>query len=153
MATLGLAEALKGARETKNVTLKVEALQKIPEDTKQQLFGVFQLAYSDKIRWVLPEGDPPYKALEESSDAQGRLIMELKNFSYFIARVEDKKIVPVQGNIPMIKRENLFIQILSSIQPEYAELVLQMKNREIKGVSKNVVAKAFPELGLQDANV
>ena len=78
MATLGLAEALKGARETKNVTLKVEALQKIPEDTKQQLFGVFQLAYSDKIRWVLPEGDPPYKALEESSDAQGRLIMELK---------------------------------------------------------------------------
>ena len=37
MATLGLAEALKGARETKNVTLKVEALQKIPEDTKQQL--------------------------------------------------------------------------------------------------------------------
>jgi hypothetical protein len=53
----------------------------------------------------------------------------------------------------MIKRENLFIQILSSIQPEDAELVLQMKNREIKGVSKNVVAKAFPELGLQDANV
>ena len=79
--------------------------------------------------------------------------MTKSSFSYFIARVEDKKIVPVQGNVPMIKRENLFIQILGSIQPEDAELVLQMKNREIKGVSKNVVAKAFPELGLLDANV
>ena len=153
MATLGLAEALQGARDTKNVTLKVEALQKIPQNTKQILFGVFQLAYSDKIRWVLPETDPPYKALEESSDAQGRLIMELKNMSYFIARVENNKIKPVQENIPMIKRENLFIEILSSIQPEDGELLLQVKNGEIKGVSKSVVAKAFPELGLQDANV
>ena len=115
MTTLGLAEALQGARDTKNVTLKVEALQKIPQDTKQILFGVFQLAYSDKIRWVLPESDPPFKPLEESSDAQGRLIMELKNMSYFIARVENNKIKPVQENIPMLKRENLFIQILSSI--------------------------------------
>tara|TARA_R110001606_G_scaffold180244_3_gene326895 strand:+ start:2063 stop:2524 length:462 start_codon:yes stop_codon:yes gene_type:complete len=153
MTTLGLAEALQGARDTKNVTLKVEALQKIPQDTKQILFGVFQLAYSDKIRWVLPESDPPFKPLEESSDAQGRLIMELKNMSYFIARVENNKIKPVQENIPMLKRENLFIQILSSIQPEDAELLLQVKKGEIKGVSKSVVSKAFPELGLQDANV
>jgi len=148
MTTLGLAEALTGARETKNVTLKVEALQKIPQETKQHLFGIFQLAYSDKIRWLLPESSPPYKALEESSDAQGRLISELKNMSYFIARIENCKIIPVQSNIPMIKRENLFIQILSSIQPEDAELLLQVKNREIKGVSKSVVVKAFPELGL-----
>ena len=68
--------------------------------------------------------------------------------SYFIARIENGKIIPVQSNIPMIKRENLFIQILSSIQPEDAELLLQVKNREIKGVSKSVVVKAFPELGL-----
>ena len=66
---------------------------------------------------------------------------------------KNNKIKPVQENIPMIKRENLFIQILSSIQPEDAELLLQVKNGEIKGVSKSVVAKAFPELGLQDANV
>jgi len=148
MATLGLAEALKGARETKNVTLKVEALQKIPEETKKHLFGVFQLAYSDNIRWVLPEGDPPYKPLDEDLDIEGRLIMELKNMSYFIAKVTDGKIIPVQGNIPMMKREGLFINILESIMPEDAELLLQVKNREIKGVSKNVIAKAFPELGL-----
>ena len=148
MTTLGLAEALKGARETKNVTLKVEALQKIPEETKKHLFGIFQLAYSDNIRWVLPEGDPPYKPLDGDLDIEGRLIMELKNMSYFIARIQNDKIVPVQVNVPMVKREGLFINILESVMPQDAELLLQVKNREIKGVSKNVVAKAFPELGL-----
>ncbi len=126
----------------------MEALQKIPEETKKHLFGIFQLAYSDNIRWVLPEGNPPYKPLDEDLDIEGRLIMELKNMSYFIARVTDGKIIPVQGKIPMMKREGLFINILESIMPEDAELLLQVKNREIKGVSKNVVAKAFPELGL-----
>jgi hypothetical protein len=42
----------------------------------------------------------------------------------------------------------LFVQILESIEPADAELVIQMKDREIKGVSKTVVKKAFPELGL-----
>ena len=68
--------------------------------------------------------------------------------SYFIARIQNDKIVPVQVNVPMVKREGLFINILESVMPQDAELLLQVKNREIKGVSKNVVAKAFPELGL-----
>ena len=42
--TIGMAEALKEARKTKNVTQKVEALQALPEDTQQHLHGVFQLA-------------------------------------------------------------------------------------------------------------
>ena len=124
MATLGLAEALKGARETKNVTLKVEALQKIPEETKQQLFGIFQLAYNDKIRWILPEGDPPYTPLEESSDAQGRLIMELKNFSYFIAKVEDKKISNAEAIEDLQKQVVHYNQML--LKAQGALEVLQM---------------------------
>ena len=47
-----------------------------------------------------------------------------------------------------MRREQLFVQILESVEPADAELILQMKDREIKGVSKSVVAKAFPELGL-----
>ena len=55
---------------------------------------------------------------------------------------------PVQPNAKQMRREQLFVQILESIEPSDAELMLQMKDREIKGVSKSVVAKAFPELGL-----
>ena len=143
--TIGMAEALKAARKTKNVTQKVEALQALPEATKQHLHGVFQLAYNPHISWLLPPGTPPYRPLDPDTDSEGRLISELKNFSYFIAN--DGK--PVQPDAQQMRREQLFIRILESVEPEDAELVIQMKDREIKGVSKNVVAKAFPELGLQ----
>ena len=142
--TLGMAEALTEARKTKNVTQKVEALQALPEATKQHLHGVFMLTYNPKISWLLPPGTPPYKPLDPDLDQEGRLIQELKNFSYFIAN-EGK---PVQPDAKQLRREQLFIRILESIEPDDAALVIQMKDREIKGVSKNVVKKAFPELGL-----
>ena len=142
--TIGMAEALTAARKTKNVTQKVEALQALPPATKTHLHGVFMLTYNPKISWLLPPGTPPYRPLEPDLDQEGRLIQELKNFSYFIAK-EGK---PVQPDAKQIRREQLFIRILESIEPDDAELVIQMKDREIKGVSKNVVKKAFPELGL-----
>ena len=142
--TIGMAEALKEARKTKNVTQKVEALQALPEDTQQHLHGVFQLAYNPAITWLIPPGTPPYKPLDPDTDQEGRFITELKNFSYFIAHNGK----PVQPDAQQMRREQLFIRILESIEPEDAELMLQMKDREIKGVSKNVVSKAFPELGL-----
>ena len=139
-----MAEALKEARKTKNVTQKVEALQALPEHTKQHLHGIFQLAYNSQITWLLPPGTPPYRPLDPDTDQEGRLISEMKNFSYFIANNGK----PVQPDAQQMRREQLFVRILESIEPEDAELVLQVKEREIKGVSKNVVQKAFPELGL-----
>lgn len=143
--TIGMAEALTAARKTKNVTLKVEALQALSQTTKDQLAGIFQLAYNPHISWLLPPGTPPYRPLDEDTDSEGRLPNELKNFSYFIAN--DGK--PVQPNAKQINREKLFVQILESIEPADAELVIQMKERNIKGVSKAVVQKAFPDLGIE----
>jgi len=142
--TLGLAEALTAARKTKNVTKKVEALQAIPSETRNHLMGVFQLAYNRQISWLLPPGTPPYTPLDENTDQQGRMIGEMSKFSYFIARNG----APVQAQVQQMRREQLFVSILESVDPSDAELIIQMKDREIKGVSKNVVQKAFPELGL-----
>jgi len=142
--TVGMAEALTTARKTKNFTQKIEALQALSEETKAQLHSVFQLTYNSHISWLLPPGTPPYRPLDPDLDQEGRLIAELKNFSYFIAN--DGK--PVQPDAKQMRREQLFVRILESIEPEDAELVIQMKEREIRGVSKNVVQKAFPELGI-----
>jgi hypothetical protein len=72
------------------------------------------------------------------------MINELGKFSYFIS----KDGTPVQPQVKGPRREQLFIAVLESIAPEDAELLLQIKDREIKGVSKTVIQKAFPELGL-----
>ena len=92
----------------------------------------------------MPPGTPPYTPLDEDTDQQGRMIGEMSKFSYFIARNG----APVQAQVQQMRREQLFVSILESVDPSDAELIIQMKDREIKGVSKKVVQKAFPELGL-----
>ena len=44
------------------------------------------------------------------------------------------------------KREVVFVRLLETIAPKDAKLVLEMKTRSIKGVSSNVVQKAFPQI-------
>ena len=61
-----------------------------------------------------------------------------------------KYFISVDGNIledvKPAKREVVFIRLLESIAPKDAKLVLEMKTRNLKGVSANVVQKAFPQI-------
>jgi len=136
--TKGLYEIIEECRKTKNVKIKAEILQK---NQSTALIDLFQLTYNPTIQWVLPEGDPPYRAAEET-DLEGALIGKMRQMKYFIS---------VNGNIlepsvNPIKRETIFIQLLESVSPQDAKLVLEMKKRDIKGVSKTVVKEAFPQI-------
>ena len=44
-----------------------------------------------------------------------------------------------------LKREQLFIQVLESVDPRDAKLFLRMKNRQIK-IMPEAIAEAFPNL-------
>lgn len=52
------------------------------------------------------------------------------------------------NNLPVMKREKLFIDILESLSPEEAELILKMKDKKLKlkNISKKIVQDALPEL-------
>lgn len=135
--TKGLYEIIEECRKTKNVKIKAEILQK---NQSTALIDLLQLTYNPSIQWLLPEGDPPYRAAEET-DLEGALIGRMRQMKYFIS---------VNGNIlenvQPAKREVVFIQLLESIAAQDAKLVLEMKSRNIKGVSKTVVKEAFPQI-------
>ena len=61
-----------------------------------------------------------------------------------------KYFISVDGNVledvQPAKREVVFIRLLETIAPKDAKLVLEMKKGAIKGVSSNVVQKAFPQI-------
>jgi len=135
--TKGLYEIIEECRKTKNVTIKAEILQK---NQSTALIDLFQLTYNPTIQWLLPEGDPPYRAAEET-DLEGALIGKMRQMKYFIS-VNGKILEDVQP----AKREVVFIQLLESIAAQDAKLVLEMKSRNIKGVSKTVVKQAFPQI-------
>jgi hypothetical protein len=54
----------------------------------------------------------------------------------------------VNPDMRSVKRESLFIDILQSVDPEDADLLVAMKEKTspYKGLTKEIVYAAFPEL-------
>ena len=136
----GLGEILADVKEAKSVGAKVALLQK---HDSRELRGLFELAYDNRLTWALPEGNPPYKPLDKSFDNQGMLYSEMRRMYVFL---EGK------SNVSKVRREQLFIEILEQLDPDDAKLLLEVKARKIKGVSKNVVKQAFEDFLTDPAN-
>jgi hypothetical protein len=132
---LGLAETLRLASEKKGEE-RVEFLQK---NDSPSLRRILQLCFNPEAPWALPEGNPPYKPLD-LPDQQGRLYAELRRLYLFLEGGNN--------NLKPIRREFLYIQLLESIDPEDAELLLSIKEGRLpyKGMQESVVRKAFPDL-------
>ena len=111
----------------------------------RELRGIFELTYDNRIIWSLPEGNPPYKPLDKSMDNQGLLHNELRRMYIFLEG-------PKSAGISKMRKEQIFIQMLEEVDPDDAKLLLEVKARKIKGVSKNVVKQAYDDFLIDPAN-
>ena len=48
--------------------------------------------------------------------------------------------------VAQARREQMFVQLLEQVDPDDAKLLIEVKDRKIKGVSKKTVQQAFPTL-------
>ena len=137
-------EVLEEMAKQRNRNDKVRVLK---ENETWALKDIIRGSMDSTIKWNLPEGEPPYKPAEgvnedgEGTDLEGALIGKMRMMKYFIS-VDGN----VLENIKPAKREVVFIQLLETIAPKDAKLVLEMKSGAIKGVSTGVVEKAFPQI-------
>ena len=113
---------------------KVQALN--AHQYRDVLANIINLALNPNIKWLLPEGDPPYKPCE--FDVEGRFLVELRRLYLFLEGGNK--------NLKQTKREQLFIEILESIDPNDAKLLLNMKDKKMpfKSINKVLAKKAFP---------
>ena len=135
-----LYEQLSVISELKTTKEKVEAIVTHPRVAAFR--AIFGLAYDQNIKWLLPEGEPPYRPTDVL-DAEGRLLSELRRLYLF-----------VEGGNPDLtktRREFLFIQLLESVHPQDAKLLIAMKDRKLpfKGLTKKVAQQAFPDLNIE----
>lgn len=135
-----LYEQLSVISELKTTKEKVEAIVTHPRVAAFK--AIFGLAYDQNIKWLLPEGEPPFRPTDVL-DAEGRLLSELRRLYLF-----------VEGGNPdltKIRREFLFIQLLESVHPQDAKLLIAMKDRKLpfKGLTKKVAQQAFPDLNIE----
>lgn len=102
---------------------------------------ILDLVYNPNIEFLLPETDPPYTPVDEALDVQNVLKRDVRKLKYFLNLPEGEQLRP-------FKREQLFIEMLESIDANDAKLLLAVKNKkmpaELKDITESVVRKAFP---------
>jgi hypothetical protein len=104
------------------------------------LRDVLRGAYDDIVVWSLPPGSPPYEPAPEFSPPSSLFKQHLK-FKYFVKGLVGDQLNP-------IKREKMFIDMLESVHPKDAELLVKMKDKKplSAGVTKKLVQEAYPDL-------
>lgn len=122
---------------------KKEKIARLQSYSGAPLKRVLGYTFDPRIKWLLPEGDPPYKPAPNGIEAEGRLVGELRKLDLFVAGNTD-----TQRNLKQTRREMLFIEMLETIDPGDAKVLLAMKDRKLpfKSITKKLVAEAFPNL-------
>lgn len=138
MATqkLGLGEIVSRIRAAKKTDEKVHLLQKYRD---KDLEDVFVYTYHPNAVWLLPETAPPFTKNEKRLDLQNQMRYRMKHMPNYLQTPQGIK-------MKQLRRESNYVQLLESVDPDDADLLLEMKNGKIKGITKAVVQKAYPDL-------
>jgi len=98
---------------------------------------LLEYAYLPEKKFDLPEGDPPYKPDDAPIGmSPANLRMEIKRL--YIFKREDLK---------PLRREQLFINLLESVHPDEAKLLLAVKEQKLNKLYKKVTRKVIEEAG------
>jgi hypothetical protein len=101
---------------------------------------LLQYALDSRVRWLLPEGEIPYKPNKEYPDLHGMLYSRARTLYLFVEN----------SNAPAMtieKRVTLWRQLLETVLPEDAEFLERIRNGQVwKTINKKVVNRAFPGL-------
>lgn len=127
-------EILQEVSDKKTEKEKIEILRQ--HENNNVLKTILAGAYYDGVRWNLPPGEPPFKPCDPVN-AENFLYGEAKRLYLFC-----------EGGPPLtnLRRETLFVEMLESVHPKDALILLAMKDKKLpyKGITKALIQKAFP---------
>jgi hypothetical protein len=160
-------EVLDVVSKQRSKAKKIEALQKYKAPV---LVTLFVWNFDETVISALPEGDVPYAAIDGESGFKGTLsekiadavskMEELDTRSLgandqgrTTIRAEFRKFYNfVKGgndSLSMLRRETMFINILSGLHPLEAEILCLCKDKKLGtkyNLTKEIVAEAYPDI-------
>jgi hypothetical protein len=99
---------------------------------------ILQYAFDPEKKFLLPETDPPYKADKSPIGmAPTTLIFESKRLYVFTRK-----------DLTKPKREQLFIDLLESIEQSEAKVLLAVKDQKLQKLYPKITKKLVTDLGL-----
>jgi len=115
---------------------KIEVLRKYDSQGLRQLL---KAAFDPKIIWDLPEGTPPYIANEAPAGTDHTSLLDESRKLYLF--------IKGGSNIPKVKKETLYIQMLEALHKDDALALIAIKEKNLnlvyKGLTENCVKEAF----------
>ena len=123
-----------------NAKTKDKKIAVLKEHDSEPLRMVIKSSFDPKIKWVLPEGQVPYKPNEAPEGTEHTLLsQEARRLYHFIEGADNQT--------PRMKKETMFIQMLEGLHHSEAEVVCHAKDKilhqKYKGLSDAVVKTAF----------
>jgi hypothetical protein len=130
-------------KEVEDAKTKKDKMVVLHKHSSPSLKLILGATYDPRVEWLLPEGTPPYTPLPKNSDGELDLAGELRKLYLFTKGNTD-----AQRNLKPERREFIFIQMLESLDPKEAEILIGMKDRKLpyKGITRKLVCDTFQNL-------
>jgi len=122
----------------------LQKVKYLKENRNDMVDLLLELTFSKDIRITLPEGSPEYQKTGE---------VELYNATLLYAnrRQIEMFINDNTAQIPELKREQLFIDLLENLDPAESQLLIEVKDKKLEsypGITKKVIEKVYPDWNL-----
>lgn len=127
--------------QASNLRTKQQKIDFLRQNSSTPLLIILQYALHPVVKWLLPEGEIPYKPTKEWDDQEGHLYHEARKLYLFVEG-------GFPGKITQAKREELFIQLLESVDSRDATLLVAVKDKKLpyNGLNAEIIREAFPGL-------
>ena len=133
-----ISEVLQKAHNAKTKAQKIKILK---DHDSQTLRSIFIINYDESIECLLPEGTPPFKPNEAPKGTEHSMLEKEGRILHHFFKGG--------SNIPRMRREQMFIQLLEGLHPDEAKVVILAKdgtlNKRYK-ITKACVEETFPQI-------
>ncbi len=107
---------------------------------------IFENAFNPANKWILPEGTPPFKKADEPDGMfPTNLYLEARRIGYIFKR----------DDLKPLKREGLFIEMLESVDPDEAKILLAIKEQRLDKLFPKItpaVASKVAQINTEEAD-
>ena len=130
-------------RKVSNAKTKAEKVSLLRKHNTPALRQLMIINFDESVVSELPEGEVPYTPNDAPVGTDHtRLEQEYRGLYRFVKGGAD--------NLPSLKRESMFVQLLEGLSAEEAELVCLVKDKTLstkyKRITKAVISEAFPQI-------
>jgi len=134
-------EIIEKFKQAKSKKSRIEVLQTYKD--VWALKDLLRATFDDSLQFNLPEGAPPYEENRPESTPSS-FLKKHKELGIYIKGGTGERMTSV-------RRESKFIQLLESVHPQDAKLIIGMKDKDlgIKFLTKKLVQEAYPDLLLK----